>query len=391
MKVYKVERTNKETGVVYTSWVVDLGKTQNGNRERHAFKTFNDAQSWLRKYKKAKSKYGQLAGILSSGQYALAVESFKKLLGAGLKDAALSEAVDLLISRNGLIHERLTIEEAVKRYASRFAENQAAYKRTVESWLDKFGEFFGKQQLIASLGPDEMAEFFEAVERAGYATKTYNNILIVVKAFLNWCVAKHYMAENPAESLCQKRIAYKDPLFIPVDKLRAAFAALEADTTTFTEENKRWLIGFMVLSFFCGIRTSEILRLTDDAIHPEDERPYVRISTTKGAAKGIKGRIVDLEPNAAAWLKKYPFAGGKSMGGLSHLRKAAIEGPLAEVAEAFSKNVGRHSYITYHTAKYRDYARTEAYVGTSSSMRTRHYQGLATTAEGEAYFHIFPS
>lgn len=391
MKVYKVERTNKETGVVYTSWVVDLGKTQNGARERHSFKTFNDAQSWLRQYKKAQSKYGQLAGILSSGQYALAVDAFKKLLGAGLKDSALPEAVDLLIARNGRIHERLSIKEAVKRHVERFADNQAAYKSTVENWLGKMGDFFGNDQPIISLGPDEMVEFFEAVDRAGYAAKTYNNILIVTKAFFNWCVTKHYMAENPADNIPQHRIAYKDPVFISVDKLRTALATLEADTTTFSEENKRWLIGFMALSFFCGIRTSEILRLTEDAIHPEDERPYVRISTTKGAAKGIKGRIVDLEPNAAAWLKKYPFVGGKSMSGLGHLRKQAIDGPLAEVAEAFSKNVGRHSYITYHTAKYRDYARTEAYVGTSSSMRTRHYQGLATTAEGEAYFHIFPS
>lgn len=390
MKVYKAERINKETGVVYASWVVDLGKTQNGKRERHAFKTFNEAQSWLRKYKKAQSKYGQLAGILSSGQYALAVDAFKKLLGAGLKDAALSEAVDLLITRNGLIHEHLSIEEAVKRYVAHFADNQA-YKKTVDGWLGKFASFFGPEQPVTSLGQDEIVEFFEAVDRAGYASKTYNNILIAVKAFGNWCVSKHYMAENPADNVNPHCIAYKDPSFVPVEKLRTAFANLEADTSTFSEESKQWLIGFMALSFFCGIRTSEIMRLSEDAIHPEDERPYVRISTTKGAAKGIKGRIVDLEPNAAAWLKKYPFPGGKSMSGLAYLRKQAIEGPLAEVAEAFSKNVGRHSYITYHTAKYRDYARTEAYVGTSSSMRTRHYQGLATTAEGEAYFHIFPS
>lgn len=391
MKVYKVERTNKETGVVYASWVVDLGKTQNGKRERHAFKTFNDAQSWLRKYKKAQSKYGQLAGILSSGQYALAVDAFKKLLAAGLKDSALPEAVDLLIARNGRVHERLSIEEAAKRYVEHFAENQSDYRKTVEGWLGKLATFFGGSQQIISLGPDEIVEFFEAVDRVGYAAKTYNNILIVVKAFFNWCVTKHYVAENPADNVSPHRIAYKDPSFVPVEKLRTAFANLEADTSTFSEESKQWLIGFMALSFFCGIRTSEIMRLSEDAIHPEDERPYVRISTTKGAAKGIKGRIVDLEPNAAAWLKKYPFPGGKSMSGLAYLRKQAIEGPLAEVAEAFSKNVGRHSYITYHTAKYRDYARTEAYVGTSSSMRTRHYQGLATTAEGEAYFHIFPS
>ena len=390
MKIYKSERENKTTGVRYVSWVVDLGKTEKGARERHAFQSFTEAQAWLRKYKKANSKYGQLSGILSAAQYALAVEAFKRLLGAGLPDAALADAVELLVKREGMIKERLTIAEAAERYMGRFAEDQALYSRNSKYYTAQFAKFFGEGKLLCEVTEAEAMEFFDAVERADYSPKTFNNMHTALRAFFNWCMERKLVAANPILAVKQKRIAYKDPLFIPVETLRDALTLIEADETI-AAEDKQWILGFMALSFFCGIRTSEILRLTEDAIHPDDERPFVRISTTKGAAKGIKGRMVDLEPNAAAWLRKYPFVGSKSMSALGKLRRRLARGPLAGLTDAFTKNVGRHSYITYHTAKYRDYARTEAYVGTSATMRARHYQGLATTAEGEAYFGIFPS
>lgn len=390
MKIYKVSRTNPKSGVVYDSWVVDLGKTPNGKRERHAFKTFTEAQAWLRKYKKANAKYGQLAGILSASQYALAVEAFKRLLGAKLTDAALTDAVELFIKREGMIAERLTISEATARYMQRFADDQELYSRNSKYYTTQFATFFGEGKLLCEVTEAEAIEFFEAVERAQYSSKTFNNMHAVLRAFFNWCIEHKLAAENPILVVKQKRIAYKDPTFIKVDVLRDALSLIEADTEL-PAADKQWILGFMALSFFCGIRTSEILRLTEDAIHPDDERPFVRISTTKGAAKGIKGRMVDLEPNAAAWLRKYPFVGGRSIGSLGNLRRRLAHGALSGLADAFTKNVGRHSYITYHTAKYRDYARTEAYVGTSATMRARHYQGLATTADGEAYFAIFPS
>ena len=54
-------------------------------------------------------------------------------------------------------------------------------------------------------------------------------------------------------------------------------------------------------------------------------------------------------------------------------------------------NMGRHSYITHLSAKTGDPRRAEGMAGTSSGMRTKNYDGLATKTEGEAYFAIMPS
>ena len=55
------------------------------------------------------------------------------------------------------------------------------------------------------------------------------------------------------------------------------------------------------------------------------------------------------------------------------------------------QNCGRHTFITYHVAAFGDPAKTQAIVGTSAKMRAENYCGLASKANGEAYFKIMPT
>ena len=55
------------------------------------------------------------------------------------------------------------------------------------------------------------------------------------------------------------------------------------------------------------------------------------------------------------------------------------------------QNCGRHTFITYHVAAFGDPAKTQAIVGTSAKMRAENYCGLASKANGEAYFKIMPA
>lgn len=389
MTITKQTHKNLKTGKEYTQYIVDLGKI-NGKRERYSFSTKEKAQEWLRTYKRQQTKYGSLTTALTPTQFALAAEAFQKLAKGGLNDTCLADAVELFLERNKAAVESISFGEAYRLYVSTFdASQQKAHLDTIRATVGKVLQFYGEDYAIDLFTPNEIEKYFGQLEKSK-SPKTYNNALNYTKSFFNWCVTRKHIKTNPVE-LTTKRIAYKDPEFIKVEDLRGILRLLDTNAVEdLTPHDRHALINFITLSFFCGIRTSEIARLTPDAIHPEDERPYVRISTTKGAARGIKGRIVDLEPNAAEWLKKYPFVkmGEQTMdkvrARLKKLKTADCFSPI------FVQNVGRHSYITYHTAKYRDYARTEAYVGTSAGMRTKHYQGLATTASGEAYFSVFP-
>ena len=377
------------TGKIYEYYVVDFGR--NGNeksRARKHFKTKGEALEFVKMMKKRKTKYGDSFNDLTSTQNSIAVNTFKMLSDANIPDAQLLSIVSSFISENRKIKESVTLSGAISRYEESFPSSQRLYKRSISYRLRMFTEFMKEDKHISYISKDDIALFANYI-LGKYSTKTYNNILSYLKTFFNWCETNRLVAENPVV-LQKKKIAYRDPEFVKQEILSRALHAIDEDNEM-RQDDKRKMINAFVLSFFCGIRTSEIYRLTPDSIHPEDEHPYVRISTTKGASKGIKGRTVDLEANAVAWLKKYPLTEQLNERNMADVRKRASLGVLKDYPSVMNHNVGRHSYITYHVAKHRDCARTEAYVGTSASMRVRHYQGLATTADGIAYFDIFPA
>lgn len=388
MGISKCEKVNKETGKVYTYYVADAGSV-NGKRLRKTCSTHAEAQQFMRNIKRQREKYGVSATALSSTQYAIANNAFQMLSSAGKCDSDLIEAVSVYLKQCEAVFNSIPLGQAFDAYLKTFdAYGQALHVRTIRGRISPFVHSLGRDIIVANISESDIKDYFDDLETK-CATKTYNNALSYIKTFFNWCMEQRYIQETPVVLKC-KTIAYEDPVFIRVEDLEAILETLESNTMI-EECDRHFLINFITLSFFCGLRSSEIFKLPPEAVHPEDERPFVRVSTTKGAARGIKGRIVDLEPNAALWLKKYPYNKRFDENKMYKIR-ARLRNLGTDVFEAlFVKNVARHSYITYHTAKYRDYARTEAYVGTSASMRCRHYQGLATTAAGEAYFSLYPS
>lgn len=387
MNCRKVDKKSPN-GKTYTYFVVDLGMVD-GRRERRNFKSRDEARAFMRDWRMKLEKYGS-ATALSQQQMAIAIDAFSMLASNGMSSSDLLLATSQFVESHNNVVERIPMSEAVSRYVASLDSHSNMHVRILRSVLVSMAERIGKDRAVADVKDDDVTAFMTSCEKEGVAPKTFNNRLAYVHSFFNWLMKqKLYPAENPV-TVAKKRVAYKDPEFISVEDAKALFEALDGDTTL-PEKTRHLLINFYTLSFFGGIRTSEIFRIKPEDVHPEDNVPFVRISITKGAAKGIRGRTLDLEPNAVAWLTKYPFAGQISENAFTIAKRDAVESVLKDVSNALVHNVGRHSYITYHVALHRDCARTEAYVGTSASMRARHYQGLTTSDRGKSYFGIFPS
>jgi len=218
--------------------------------------------------------------------------------------------------------------------------------------------------------------------------KTYNSHLLYLKTFFNWCCKdqRQYLVKSPIRSLEFKPEPWEEPEYMAPGDVERLFRLLESVKGEHPE-----MLAYATVSFFCGCRSVEILRMAQDpsAAKVDIENETVRIAKAKGYQQGKKPRAFHIEPTALAWMKSFDFL--SALGKITDKTQKELY-DLARANEVpMFQNCGRHTFITYHVAAFGDPSKTTAMVGTSDKMRADNYCGLATKKDGEAYFAIMPA
>ena len=162
--------------------------------------------------------------------------------------------------------------------------------------------------LVAELSAGMFARFLGRYKNP----VTRNSKRARLRAVMHWALKRGCASHNPLDAIESQPEAYREPSFFAPEKVERIMRVVE-------ERADAGVAMFFVLGFFAGLRSSEIARARWEDI--DIESGAVRIPRPKGATQGARPRIVELEPNAVAWIKR--FAGGRT--------EAAVE---AETAEA---------------------------------------------------------
>ena len=130
----------------------------------------------------------------------------------------------------------------------------------------------------------------------------------------------------------------------------------------------------------------------------------LRVPRPKGFTSGHKPRLVELEPCAVAWMRRWRdwlvAAGGRAAGPVvDNPRRLALwkARRLAPAGDSWGNdaahNVMRHTYATMHVAAFRDAAATALNLGHAggTELLERHYRGVVPKAVADAYWRILPS
>ncbi|MDI1248233.1 MAG: site-specific integrase [Lacunisphaera sp.] len=241
--------------------------------------------------------------------------------------------------------------------------------------LERLKKHFPETTVAELTGP-RLIEYFEA-RRAGL--KTFNNRRGIVSTFLKHSLQRGWIVENPLDTIPPRRIRRRRGGAITFDAGQAT--ALMAHVETHYPA----AVPFFALCLFAGIRpclrTGEILRLKPE--HVKLAEGVIRIDGE--VSKVREPRNVTIQPNLAAWLRKYPLEKFPIIpANLQHLReKVALKFPLAH-------DVMRHTFISMFVAKFRSLGEAALQAGNSESIIRRHYLDLKSTAEAEAFFGIRP-
>lgn len=360
-----------------------LGTVLGGRQIRFSCLTKEALVKKIDNYYRRLRVMGDATSLLPPAQIYDASEAFRILSDAGFPKRTLTSiALDFVSGRTAKEDSSVPVKDCYEKYVSSFRPEQKAHLQCIRTRVGKWMQFFGPNRLINEVSSTEFEQFL-AVAGKGSDT-TYNNMLTYCKSFFEWCrkSPQCYLSTNPLADMQPKKIAYEEPEYANIEDVRKIFAALD-------EAYQDDITTYAVLAFFCGVRFEEICRMSEDPSAFILEDDTIRISKPKGWLQGMTPRVIHVTPNAKAWLLKVDAKNSIRDTTTCHQRKK-LHQLMKSIGVKISHNIARHSFITYHVAAFGDPAKTEAMAGTSAAMRVSHYMGLATKAQGEAYFNIFP-
>jgi site-specific recombinase XerD len=202
-----------------------------------------------------------------------------------------------------------------------------------------------------------------------------NNWRRYLNTFFNYAVKHRLIEHNPVDLVIVARVEEK-----PVGILTP-----EEGTQFFARNKGEALIGRLALEAFAGLRYSSAMRLQKAHINFEDEG----ISLPGSILKTGKRFYIDGFPsNLWKWLRLAPAACW------TMTERQYQEGKKLAFVRAgigHPKNCLRHSFCTYHVAKFKNVGETATLLcHTNIGTLNRFYRGVATHAAGRAWFGICP-
>lgn len=334
------------------------------------------------------------AGVTLTRYQAMDAKQAIDMIAQSGKSLTLVECVRAFLANEPKEAEikAVTIEDAYAQYAKSIQDKSAAYQKDVRLRVGAWADAFGMKRLLGDVSAPEVKKYLmDRLYRQGDVGSwvTYNNHLGNIKSFMSWCASREqgFVAESPLEGMKKIVIPYRQPEYMKATHVEGLFRELWNRRET---QMGRADLAYAVLSFFCGMRQSEIDRvpLGEHAVRISVEERTIRVGIPKGVSKGIKPRAFVIPEQALAWMTAFDFMDGATT------RNKQFRRHLVEAAEAAKvkppKNAGRHTFITMFEAVHHDANALTAIVGNTDDVRSKSYNGVELAPEGRAYFAILP-
>ncbi|MBQ9727644.1 MAG: hypothetical protein IJV65_09095 [Kiritimatiellae bacterium] len=356
----------------------------------------------------ARSAFPQLEGRIAA---AVAPLFDRRRLFDALHALAMLDAAgcDTTLSELALAHERarragaepgrpepLTLRAFFERFHDHYREEQTATRGLVR-WAARV--------LCRALGPEMPVEALSAADVREAAVpfasaRTYNGFVKIVGTALRWGNREGLTDLAFAGSLERRPTTCREPAWFPPGKVEKIFRASEAAPGPLLAA-----VGMRLsLGFFAGVRSVEIERAAWEDL--DLDGAVLRIPRPKGYTSGRRPRLVELEANAVAWLRRWRRwttvrrRGRPPAGPLvprpdlfTRWKRETLEPAGLSWDGGRTRNVMRHTYATMHVGAFRNAAATALNLGhgRSTDMLEKHYRGLVPKAVASAYWNIFPS
>lgn len=310
---------------------------------------------------------------MTAGELADAMLALSRLAGSG---TSLLGAVEFFLKHGAAVKERVPMPELVRRFGfAKWDEKRSLrYRQQLRVSCGQLARWVNDQWPGRTADVVSREDVLLWLKSRPWAPKTRNNYLGDVRALFSWAVRERYAPANPAAEIPMVREAAGEVGTLTLGECQRLLLAARA---------AGWLLGYVVLGLFCGIRRAEIERLTWDAV---DLRGGTVIVAGE-KAKTRRRRVVDLPVAAKAWLRLCKREGRITPRKFSE-RWADFR--AQHHFNAWPHNALRHTFASYHYALHQNDALLQAQMGSSSAVLHRHYRALKTRAEARRFWRLRP-
>lgn len=215
----------------------------------------------------------------------------------------------------------------------------------------------------------------------------HNAQLRYLRSVFDYAVKRGHVDANPLKRLDFIKMKRKE-----VETVSAE--VVEAMLRDALSHDRELLLPFLVLGFFCGLRTDgEMLKVQWSDICFEGQP---QLTVRAEIAKTAQRRFVDLQPNTIAWLRECgltstSFSSSLILPVASHVIRDRRTAQHSRLGIRFPKNGMRHTFCSCWLAKFEDVNRLRMQTGhKSADMLFNHYNKGTKKAEAEKFWSIFP-
>ena len=204
---------------------------------------------------------------------------------------------------------------------------------------------------------------------------TRNNFRRVLIVAFNFAKENGYCVGNPAERTAKAKVIETAVGILTVDQTARLLESAPAE-----------LVPYVAIGAFAGLRRAELERL--DWKEVDLESGLIEVTASK--AKSARRRFVKIQPNLAKWLQPCTqLSGNVTSPDYRELLDTARE---AAAITQWPQNALRHSFASYHLARFNDAAALALELGhTNSNLVFQHYRQLVKPKQAERYWKIAPA
>ena len=166
----------------------------------------------------------------------------------------------------------------------------AAYRRDLTAWQNYL---VAQGDDILSPGPQQLPVWLDARREQGYQLRSNARLLSSLRSFYRWARLHGHVASDPLAEVKLPRVLPGLPNTLDEAEVERLLMAPDIETPLGVRDRT-----MLELLYACGLRVSELVSLTGDAVN-------LRQGVVRVRGKGDKDRLVPMGEEAADWLAHY--------------------------------------------------------------------------------------